>query len=173
MADPFLGEVRMFAGNFAPVGWALCDGSLLPISQNDALFNLLGTTYGGDGQTTFGVPDLRGRTPIHQGQGPGLSPRNMGDKVGSENVTLTQAQLPSHYHPVHAHAEVGTQANPGAAVWAAASTGEKQYTKNAANTNMAATCTGPAGGGQPHENRVPFQVVNFIICTEGIYPPQS
>lgn len=171
--DPFLGEVRMFGGTFAPVGWLFCNGQLLNISENDALFNLLGTTYGGDGQTTFGLPDLRGRTPIHMGQGPNLSPRNLGDRFGTETVTLTASQLPTHYHVVHAHKDKGTQTGPKDAVWAAASTGEKQYTQNSPNTNMAASATTIAGGGLPHDNMMPFQAVSFIIATSGIYPSQG
>ena len=171
--DPFLGEVRMFGGNFAPVGWLFCNGQLLNISENDALFNLLGTTYGGDGQTTFGLPDLRGRTPIHMGQGPNLSPRNLGDQFGTEAVTLTASQLPTHFHVVHARKEKGTQTGPKDAVWAASSTGEKQYTQNAPNTSMAASATTVEGGGLPHDNMMPFQAVSFIIATEGVFPSRD
>jgi microcystin-dependent protein len=173
MADPFLGEVRMFAGNFAPVGWAFCNGQLLPIAENDALFFLLGTTYGGDGQVTFALPDLRGRTPIHQGSASGLTPRTLGELTGTETVTLTAAQIPSHFHPVHAVSGVGTQAAPGGASWAAASTGEKQYSQASPNTSMAANCTSIAGGGQPHDNMAPFQAVSFIIALQGIFPSQN
>jgi microcystin-dependent protein len=170
--DPFLGEVRMFAGNFAPVGWQFCNGQLLNIAENDSLFNLLGTTYGGDGQTTFALPDLRGRTPIHMGQGPNLSPRNLGDAPGSEAVTLTPAQMPSHYHPVRASSKDAAQADPKDCVWAVVK-GENRYTQAAPTITMSASCTTPAGGGQPHDNMMPFQAVSFIIATEGIYPPQG
>lgn len=173
MADPFLGEVRMFAGNFAPVGWEFCNGQLLGIAENDALFSLLGTTYGGDGQVTFGLPDLRGRTPIHQGNGAGLTPRTLGEVTGTEAVTLTSAQVPSHFHPVHATSGVGTTADPTGASWAAASTGEKQYTQGAPNVFMAASATTAGGGGLPHENMAPFQAVSFIIALQGIYPSQN
>jgi microcystin-dependent protein len=173
MSDPFLGEIRMFAGNFAPVGWEFCNGQLLSIAENDALYNLLGTTYGGDGVNTFGMPDLRGRTPMHQGTGNGLSTRILGEITGAESVTLTAAQLPAHYHPVHACSGVGTLATPGGNVWGASSTGEKQYTLNAPNVAMAPACTTTVGGGQPHENMMPYQAVSFIIATQGIYPSQG
>lgn len=173
MADPFLGEVRMFAGNFAPMGWLFCNGQLLNISEYDALYSLLGTTYGGDGATTFALPDLRGRTPIHAGQGPGLSCRMLGESFGAETVTLSAAQLPSHFHPAYACSKAGNLGAPSSAAWAAASTSEKHYTQNAPNVSMSANATTSAGGGQPHENMMPFQAVSFIIATEGIFPPQS
>ena len=173
MADPFLGEVRMFAGSFAPVGWQFCNGQLLPIAENDALFVLLGTTYGGDGVNNFGLPDLRGRTPIHQGSSSGLTPRVVGQMLGTETVTLTAGQTPSHFHPVHATSAEGTLSLPTGATWAAGSTGENQYSQNSPNANMSANCTTVAGGGQPHENMAPFQAVSFIIAIAGIYPQQS
>jgi len=173
MADPFLGEVRMFAGTFAPVGWELCNGQLLSIAENDALYNLLGTTYGGDGVNTFGVPDLRGRSPVHQGQGQGLSNRVLGQLTGTETVTLTAAQIPAHYHPVHATNTAGTASIPTNNVWGQGSTGEKQYTQNAPNVSMSANCTTSTGGSQPHENMMPFLAVSFIIATQGIYPSQG
>jgi microcystin-dependent protein len=173
MADPFLGEVRMFAGNFAPVGWEFCNGQLLAIAENDALFSLLGTTYGGDGQNTFGLPDLRGRTPIHQGSGGGLTPRVPGEMTGTETVTLTSSQLPSHFHPVHATSGAGTTAVPTGASWAAASTGENQYSQATPNASMAAISTVAVGGGQPHDNMAPFQALSFIIALQGIYPTQG
>ena len=173
MADPYLGEVRMFAGTFAPVGWALCNGQLLNIAEYDALYVLLQTTYGGDGQNTFGLPDLRGRSPIHQGNGIGLTPRGLGQMLGTETVTLTAAQMPAHFHPVHAFSTAGTVAAPGTTTsWAAASTGENQYSQAAPGVSMSANCTTVAGGGQPHENMAPFVAVNFIIALEGIFPSQ-
>lgn len=172
MADPFLGEVRLFAGNFAPQGWALCNGQALSIAENDALFTLLGTTYGGDGVNTFCVPDLQGRTPIHAGGGSGLSPRVPGEMTGSETVTLTARQLPAHYHPVHANSAAGTQAEPQGAVWAAASSGELQYSGAPPNVSMSAQCTTVQGGGMPHDNLMPFQVATFIIACVGIFPSQ-
>jgi len=173
MADPFLGEVRMFAGNFAPVGWEFCNGQLVSIAENDALFSLLGTTFGGDGVTTFGLPDLRGRTPIHQGQGSGLTNRVLGQMVGAETVALSQAQLPAHYHAVHAISAAGTAADPTNAAWAASTTAENQYSQGLPNVAMSASSTTPAGSGQPHENMAPFQAVSFIIALQGIYPPQN
>lgn len=171
--EPYLGEVRMFGGNFAPVGWVLCNGQLLSIAENDALYNLLGTTYGGDGVNTFGVPDLRGRSPIHQGQGQGLTNRVLGQMLGQESVALTQNQIPAHYHPVHVSTTAGADALATNNVWAPSSSAEKQYTQNAPTVTMSAQCTTPAGGGLPHENMMPFQAVTFIIATAGIYPPQN
>ena len=170
--DPYLGEIRIFGGNFAPLGWAFCAGQLLPIAQYDALFSLLGTTYGGDGQTTFGLPDLRGRAPIHAGQGPGLTNRTPGEMGGSEATTLTQAQLPAHTHVPLASPDAGTSTGPTDGVWAASSTGDKQYAA-APDTAMNPATISATGGNQPHENRQPFLAANFIIALEGIYPPRS
>ena len=171
--DPFVGEVRMFAGNFAPAGWLFCNGQLLNISQYDVLFSLLGTTYGGDGNTTFALPDLRGRTPIHAGQGPDRTNRFLGQALGSEKVSLVAAELPLHAHPVPARAEAGTQSSPANAVWAASAGTAKPYTQNAPNASMSANAFTPAGNGHPHENMMPFQAVSFIIATDGVYPPQN
>jgi microcystin-dependent protein len=172
--DPYIGEIRMFAGNFAPVGWLPCDGRLLNISQFDALYMLLGTTYGGDGQNTFGLPDLRGRTPIHQGQGQGLTSRLIGQMLGSETVTLTQAQLPVHPHPVNAYNAAGDSTVPTqGCVWSAGSTGENQFSTNPPNASMAPAATSAAGGGAPHDNMMPFQAVSFIIATDGVFPPRN
>jgi microcystin-dependent protein len=163
----------MFAGNFAPVGWAFCNGQLMSIAENDALFSLIGTTYGGDGQETFAMPDLRGRTPIHQGSGAGLSTRVLGQMIGSETVALINATMPAHYHTIHAVSTAGSQGVPTGATFAASSTGEKQYTQNTPGTTMSPTSISFAGSGVPHENMAPFQAVSFIICLEGIYPPQN
>lgn len=171
--DPYIGEVRMFAGNFAPVGWLICDGSSQSISQYSALYQLIGATYGGDGQLTFNLPDLRGRTPIHQGQGRGLSPRTLGDLLGSETVSLTAAQMPAHFHAVGANSGTGDISAPAAGcIWSTGSTGEKQYSKNAPTASMSPAATTAAGNGAPHNNMMPFQAVSFIIATEGIYPAQ-
>lgn len=170
--DPFLGEVRMFAGTYAPMGWEFCNGQLLNISQYDSLFALIGTTYGGDGVSTFALPDLRGRTPIHMGQGPNLSPRNLGDSLGRESVLLTAAQMPTHYHSVHASSKAGVQAVPNGSVWAVV-TGENRYTQAAPTVSMSPNATTPAGGGQPHDNMMPFQAVSFIIATEGVFPSRD
>ncbi|MBS0590494.1 MAG: phage tail protein [Proteobacteria bacterium] len=172
MADPFVGEIRLFAGNFAPVNWAYCNGALLPIAQYDALFTLLGTTYGGDGQTTFGLPDLQGRVPVHQGQGPGLSPYVLGQKGGVENVTLTTNQYPSHTHGFVASSDAGTAAGPGSDVLAA-SASIKAYTDALPNVGLNATALPPSGGGLPHENMQPSLCVNFIISLFGIFPSQN
>jgi microcystin-dependent protein len=174
VSDPYIGEIRMFAGNFAPINWAFCNGQLLPISEYDALFALLGTTYGGDGQTTFGLPDLQGRLPVHAGQGPGLSPYVLGQRAGVEQVTLTTPQLPAHTHAAAATTNAGSQAAPGGAVWAA-TTGEALYaTATAPTVAMDPTSpAAPAGGNLPHSNLMPYQCVNFIIALFGIFPQQS
>lgn len=167
--DPYLGEIRLFAGNFAPTGWALCNGQLLAISQYTALFSLLGTFYGGNGTSNFALPDLRGRAPMHYDQGPGLSPHVIGEVGGSESVTLTQLEIPPHTHALGAAASVGTIASPAAAVPAASSERNFGYAA-AADTTMA-----PVGGSgsQAHENRQPFLALNYIIALQGIFPPRS
>lgn len=169
---PYIGTIMPFAGNFAPAGWAKCDGSLLPIAENEALYALIGTTYGGDGQETFALPDLRGRVPLHQGQGRGLSINVIGEAGGVETVTLTTNQLPAHTHPVAANSGAGTSASPAGGVWAAGPA--NAYTASAAaNTTMSGAAISASGGGQPHENMLPFLAVNFCIAVEGIYPSQS
>jgi microcystin-dependent protein len=166
MSNPYIGEIRMFGGNFAPQGWAFCDGSLLPISQNDTLFALIGTTYGGDGQQTFALPDLRGRIPIHQGTG-----HVIGENGGSETVTLTTAQLPAHAHRLASGFAAMYGSPSGDAV---ADTGASAiYGTGAANVNMAPAASVDAGGNQPHNNLMPYQCVNFIISLFGIFPTQS
>ena len=173
MSNPYVGEIRLFAGNFAPLGWALCQGQLLSIAENDTLFSLIGTTYGGDGQQTFGLPDLRGRVPLHQGNGPGLSPRAIGELAGAETVTLTTAQLPAHSHSLVAtSAPASATAGPAGGVLASASV--KVYGSGAPSTAMAAAAISPtSGGGQPHQNMAPFLALNYIISLFGIYPQQS
>ena len=169
MSEPFVGEIRMFAGNFAPRGWALCDGQLLAVSQNDALFSLLGTIYGGDGRTTFGLPDLRGRIPVHAGQGPGLSERRLGAKGGAEQVTVTVNQLPSHTHPAQASDDLGTTPNPAGAA-PAKSTTVDAYAASAPTVDMSTQAVTSVGGSQSHTNLQPFLCVHFIIALVGIYP---
>jgi microcystin-dependent protein len=169
MSEPFVGEVRMFAGNFAPRGWAFCDGQLLAVSQNDALFSLLGTIYGGDGRTTFGLPDMRGRIPLHQGHGPGLSERRLGSKGGAENETLTTNQLASHTHGFNANTAAATSGNATGRVLATV-TGYNVYREEAQNTNMASGAIVNTGGSQPHTNLMPTICVHFIIALVGIYP---
>ena len=171
-AQPFIGQIMVFAGNFAPAGWAQCNGQLLPISQYDALFSLIGTTYGGDGQTTFALPDLRSRLPIHQGQGPGLSNYVPGENGGAEAVTLLTSQLPVHTHPALGNSDAGTSTDPTGGVWASGPT--NIYIAGAsANTNMNPASISGSGGGQPHDNMLPFVTLNFCIALEGIYPSQS
>jgi microcystin-dependent protein len=173
MSDPFIGEIKMFAGNFAPRGWAFCDGSLLPISANTALFSLLGTTYGGDGKSTFALPDLRGRAPMHFGAGPGLTNRKIGEKSGTETVTLTTAEIPSHNHTLMGSQDVASSQDPAANVLAQDSK-TNFYNPNPGNTvQMNAASLSPNGGNQPHENMQPFLAINYIIALQGTFPPRS
>ena len=169
MSEPFVGQIKMFAGNFAPRGWAYCDGQLLDVSQNDALFSLLGTIYGGDGRTTFGLPDLRGRIPIHAGSGPGLSPRNIGAKAGVERVTLNQDQLPVHGHPMKASADAATTPNPGSNVVGETLT-TTPYIDDTPGVGFHANAVTSVGSSQSHDNMMPFLAVRFIIALFGVYP---
>jgi len=181
--NPFIGEIMYFAGNFAPRGWAFCDGQLLAISSNTALFSILGTTYGGDGRTTFGLPDLRGRMAVGPRNGPGLSDYRLGEKGGQEDVTLNVTQIPSHTHfsagTLQANVNPGTQANsgnPGGANFAFNAT-TFFYNNNAVTQRMASNNVqvqlNNTGGGQDHENRMPFLAFNSIIATVGVYPSRS
>jgi microcystin-dependent protein len=167
MSDQFIGEVRMFAGNFAPQGWAFCDGSLQSIAENTALFSLVGTTYGGDGQTTFALPDLRGRLPLHQG-----AAFVMGQNGGVESVTLTTQQMPNHAHPVVVSQAAGSQPAVNANLLAASET-VSLYNSNASNKSLAAGAVADAGNSQPHNNLQPYLCVSFIIALFGIYPSQN
>ncbi|MHA7777383.1 phage tail protein [Roseibium sp. M-1] len=169
MSEPFVGEIRMFAGNFAPRGWAFCDGQLLAVSQNDALFSLFGTIYGGDGRTTFGLPDMRGRIPLHAGTGPGLSPRRLGSKGGAEKETLTTNQLASHSHDFNANTQPATGATVEGQVMAQG-VGISAYVLQDQNTSMAFSMIANTGGSQPHTNLMPTLCVNFIVALFGIYP---
>lgn len=168
--DGYIGEIRMFAGNFAPVNWMLCQGQILPIAQNTALFSILGTTYGGNGQTTFALPDLRGRVPIGVGQGAGLSLRNLGDMAGTENVTLTVNQMPAHTHLVNAVTSVGNQNSPTGNFLADTNVLDKEYSNSASNTTMNPAMLASAGGNQPFSIMQPYLGMNYIICVAGIYP---
>lgn len=168
MSSAYIGEIRMFGGDFAPAGWAFCDGSLLSISANQDLFDLIGTSYGGDGQTNFALPDLRGRAPMHMGQGNGLSPRPLGERGGVEEVALQVDQLPAHSHTALACRQGGTQANPYQATWAQSTL--LQFSSNPANAPMNAGALAPTGDGFAHENTPPYQVISFIISLTGIYP---
>jgi microcystin-dependent protein len=164
MAQPYVGEIRMFAGNFAPAGWMFCEGQLLPISENETLFQLIGTTYGGDGQSTFGLPDLRGRVPIHQGNGFVLA-----ENGGAEEITLTVNQIPAHSHPLLASAGPGNANAPGGNV-----TGEsaavKIYISEQPTANLNPQAVGAVGGSQPHTNFQPYLCIDFIISLFGIFP---
>lgn len=173
MSQPFMGEIRLMAFTYAPRGWAMCNGQIMAISQNSALFSLLGTYYGGNGQTTFALPDFRGRLPVHQGQGNGLAPRTLGEISGQENVTLTTPQIPMHNHPfaVPATSEDATLKNPVGN--APASTGTSIYGPAAQGEGGAQSVTGVAGGSQAHNNMQPYLVVNFCIALEGIYPSRN
>ena len=170
MASPYVGEIRIFAGNFAPSGWAFCDGTTLPIDQNTVLFQLLGTTYGGDGETTFNLPDLRGRVPIHQGTDPNTGTSYIiGQAGGVESVTLTTQQIPAHTHALTVTTATGTQANPGGNLLAN-SQGPQPYIQENPDGNLNAQTLGPAGGSQPHDNLQPFLGVNFILSLFGLFP---
>ncbi len=172
MSEPFVGEIRMFAGNFAPRGWAFCDGQLLAVSQNDALFSLLGTIYGGDGRTTFGLPDMRGRIPIHAGTGPGLSQRRLGSKGGAEKVTLTVNQLPSHTHTLTVSQDVAGDSDPTGKV-PGNSASIDLYHEDVPVLNMATAAITGTGGSRSHTNLMPFLCIHFIIALFGIYPSRQ
>lgn len=169
--EPFIGEVRWFAGNFAPRGWALCDGQLLPILSNEALFSILGTTYGGDGRTTFGLPDLRGRGMIHEGQGPGLNNRRLGEKSGTEDETLTANQMPSHKHTLRADSSGGDSVLPNDRV--ISKVGRLRIFDDAPDSNMGASSIASVGGGQSHNNMQPNIALNCIIALQGIFPSRN
>ncbi|HYZ82762.1 MAG TPA: tail fiber protein [Bryobacteraceae bacterium] len=174
MNDAFIGTILMFAGNFAPRGWALCQGQLMSIAQNSVLFSILGTMYGGDGITTFGLPDLRGRVPVGTGQGPGLAPVTQGEIDGSASVTLTITQIPAHNHTLGCSNQAGNQTDPTNHIIAAESQGATQtYTDQNPNQTMNPVSIGAAGGSQPHDNMQPYLGMNYIICLEGIYPSRS
>jgi microcystin-dependent protein len=171
MSDPFIAEIKIFAGNFAPRGWAYCNGQLLPIAQNTALFSLIGTTYGGDGRTTTALPDLQGRAPMHPGRGPGLSPRSLGERSGSTAATLTVAQMPNHTHdaPTEASDEAADSGDPRSRYLAL--TTPRIYRDTGTQVDMADTAT--AGSGQAHLNMQPYQGLNFVIALLGLYPSRS
>jgi len=177
MSEPFLAEIRMFGGNFAPRGWAFCDGQLLEISQNSALFSLLGTTYGGDGRSTFGLPDLRGRSPLHAGRASGLTYRALGEKGGMEQVTLSTDQMPAHGHQaqIHCNEGPGDSPSPRDKVLSADASGMTASYHGAPNTIMSpeAVTVNDAGGSQAHDNMSPYLALNFIIALQGIYPSRD
>jgi microcystin-dependent protein len=178
MSTPYIGEIRMFGFGTrgAPNGWQACDGSLLPISEYDTLFALIGTTYGGDGQVTFGVPDLRGRLPIHQGTGPGLSTYVIGQMAGTETVTVLPTQMPAHTHTLVATTAAATAVTPGTTLLPAAVSGDTFYVNTITGNNrvaMSAQSTSNSGGSQAHENRMPTLTVQYCIATQGIFPSQA
>lgn len=173
MADPFVAEIRIFPFNFAPKGWAWCDGQLLPLSQNTALFSLLGTTYGGNGKSNFALPDLQGRAPMHPGQGPGLSLHDLGETGGSETVTLLESEIPSHSHTFRVSGQEAESPAPAGNVLAT-SQGPKIYnTGTFPVVNMNATALAPAGGDAPHNNMMPYLTFYFCIALQGVFPPRT
>jgi microcystin-dependent protein len=174
MADPFVAEIRIFAGNFAPKGWAFCDGQLLPLSQNTALFSLLGTTYGGDGKSNFALPDLQGRAPMQPGQGPGLSLHDLGETGGSDTVTLLESEIPSHSHGQVANLNSAERPSPSGNILAR-TVGASLYQSNTSQAlvNMAPEALLPAGGDQPHNNLQPYLTMTFIIALQGVFPPRT
>lgn len=171
--EPFIGEIKLFGGNFAIQGHAMCQGQLLSIAQNTALFSLLGTTYGGNGQTTFALPDLRGRIPIHQGTGPGLSSKVMGETAGAESVTLVTSQLPAHTHTMNSNAAIGNTVDPANNFWASQPALTQYESTATVASNMKANAIGIAGGSQPHNNQQPYLAINYLIALFGIYPSRN
>jgi microcystin-dependent protein len=170
--DPFVAEIRIFPFNFAPKGWAFCDGQLLPLSQNTALFSLCGTIYGGDGKSNFALPDMQGNAPMHPGQGPGLSIHDLGETGGSETVTVLTSEMPSHSHTATASAADGTSRLP-AGQLLATGIGIGQYAAPGALTQLAPNALTPSGGNQPHNNMMPYLTLNFCIALQGVFPPRS
>ncbi len=175
MTDPFVAEIRIMSNNFAPQGWAWCNGQLLPISQNTALFSLLGTTYGGNGQTNFALPDLQGRLPLQPGQGPGLSLYDLGQTGGSDTVTLIDSEMPQHAHTLSAAPNPATTGSPSPSTSLARSRGGNAYTTQVAGNlvPMAPQMIAPAGGGLPHNNLMPYLTLYFNIALQGVFPPRT
>lgn len=174
MSEPFVAEIRIFAGNFAPNGWAFCDGQLLPISQNTALFSLLGTVYGGNGQSTFALPNLQGSAPMQPGNGPGLTPRQLGERGGTETVTLTETQIPNHSHTLRAAPDPGDLNAPTPDRSIARSAGGFAYRQTPGSmVPLAESSSQPAGGSQGHNNMHPYLTMHFIIALVGLYPSPS
>jgi microcystin-dependent protein len=172
VADPFVAEIRIFPFNFAPKGWAFCDGQLLPISQNTALFSLLGTTYGGNGKSNFALPNMQGNAPMHPGQGPGLSAHDLGETGGSETVTLLESELPAHSHAVSASSADGTDQSP-AGEKLATGIGIGQYAAPGSLVQLSPNALSPSGNSQPHNNMQPYLTLNFCIALQGVFPPRS
>jgi microcystin-dependent protein len=174
VADPFVAEIRIFPFNFAPKGWAFCDGQLLPLSQNTALFSLLGTTYGGDGKSNFALPDVQGSAPMHPGQGPGLSLHDLGETGGTQTVTLLDSEMPFHSHGLLASTQPGEDPTPAPSEALARSVGANLYQTSSANlVPLAPTALTPAGGNLPHNNLQPYLTLNFCIALQGVFPPRT
>jgi len=172
MSEPFVAQIQIVPFNFAPRGWAECNGQLLPISQNTALFSLLGTTFGGDGRSNFALPNLQGASPLHAGQGPGLSQISLGQTGGESAVTLLQSEIPSHTHGANCNAGMGDQYGPPGNFWATDAGGNNEYA-GTANSVMAGGAIAASGGSQPHNNLQPYLVLNFVIALQGIFPARS
>jgi microcystin-dependent protein len=173
VADPFVAEIRIFPFNFAPRGWAWCDGQLLPLSQNTALFSLLGTTYGGNGKSNFALPDLQGRVPMHPGQGPGLSLHDLGETGGSETVTLLESEIPSHGHSAMGQNSIANRNDAAGALMARPFGGGLMYGSASGLAPMAPETLTPAGGDQPHNNMQPYLTFYFCIALQGVFPPRT
>ncbi len=175
MADPFVAEIRIVPFNFAPTGWAFCDGQLLPLSQNTALFSLLGTTYGGDGKSNFALPNLQGCAPMQPGQGPGLSLHDLGETGGAETVTLLESEIPAHSHPLMASTQPGEDPAPNTAEALARSVGASLYqtTVNANLSQLSPSAVSASGGSQPHNNMQPYLTLTFCIALQGVFPPRT
>jgi len=174
MADPFVAEIRIFGFNFAPKGWAFCNGQILPLSQNTALFSLLGTTYGGNGKSNFALPNLQGSIPVNPGQGPGLSLYDLGETGGTESVTLLESEMPSHVHQVLGNINPSNLATPSPArSWARSAPGTAYNTTNGPFVQAAPEAIGPAGGSLPHNNMMPYLTLNYCIALQGVFPPRS
>jgi microcystin-dependent protein len=172
MSDPFVAEIRIFAGNFNPVGWATCDGQLMPLSQNTALFSLIGTFYGGDGKSTFALPNMAGSAPIAAGAGPGLTPRSLGEAAGETSVLLTTLEIPAHNHALQASGQPGNR-RPVAGNALARSTGANMYLPSGTSTPMAVQATSTTGGSLPHNNLQPYLAMTFIIALRGVFPSRG
>jgi microcystin-dependent protein len=176
VSNPFLAEIRIFPFNFAPKGWAFCDGQILPLSQNTALFSLLGTTYGGDGKSNFALPNMQGNAPMHPGQGPGLSLHDLGETGGSDTVTLLESEIPSHPHTLEASSHNANVGTPGPTLALGRSAPATMYKTPASNPQpvaMSNSTIAPAGGDQPHNNLMPYLTLNFCIALQGVYPPRT